>query len=272
MPSSDGRNTRSYDRDASSDPDGHLERALSLEEDEEFEAAIAEYSSLIATDPDYSFAYYHRGYCLVRTGDLQRAINDFSEIIRIDPDDSTARFDRAVTFYDLEEYTEALDDLKKVLEANSEDAIAHYLRGNIFAITGDLDRAVRCFEAALIFDPDYEAARANRITAYRECKTWWIFDRRGCYLGNISNHERHGHTAQITKDPSMGNPDYDEMISVYGNMGKERIDNRNSVIFTEVDLEEAVDAAARWDLLLSEYQEGPEQELVDWFDSLKSRV
>ena len=272
MPGSDGCNTRHYKWDGSSYPEGHLDRALSLEEDEDFEGAIAEYSSLIRINPQDSFAYYHRGYCYVRTGDLRNAEDDFSAIIRMDPHDSTARFNRATTFYDLEEYTEALADLEKVLEANPGDAIAHYLRGNIFAKTGDLDRAVRCFEAALIFDPDYEPARANRLTAYRECKTWWIFDRRGCYLGNISNHGKHGHTAQITKDPSMGNPNYDEMVSVYGDMGKERIDNRNSVIFTEVDLEEAVDAAARWDLLLSEYQEGPDPELVDWLDSMKSSV
>ena len=47
------------------------------------------------------------------------------------------------------------------------------------------------------------------------------------------------------------------MVSVFQAMGKGRIDHENSVIFTAVDLEEAVDVIAELDLILTENQDGP---------------
>jgi len=58
------------------------------------------------------------------------------------------------------------------------------------------------------------------------------------------------------------------MVSVFQAMGKGRIDHENSVIFTAVDLEEAVDAIAELGLILTENQDGPPWDWIAWLDSI----
>ena len=266
MSNSDDSSPEGYILDESSDPDGHLALGLSLEGGSDFEGAIEALSRAIDSNPQNVFAYYHRGYCYSQTHALQQAIDDFSSIIRIDPNDSTAYVNRATIYYDLEEYDEAWGDLETAVELNPNDPVAHHLRGDLSLLGGELDQAVGCYETALSLDPDLDDARINRMKAYHAGKIWWIFDRRGIYLGNITKGATGDYSAQVGKDSV--NQRYDDMVSVFQAMGKGRIDHENSVIFTAVDLEEAVDAIAELGLILTENQDGPPWDWIAWLDSI----
>ena len=106
------------------------------------------------------------------------------------------------------------------------------------------------------------------MKAYHAGKIWWIFDRRGICLGNIAKDATGDYSAQVGKDSV--NQRYDDMVSVFQAMGRERIDHENSAIFTAVDLEGAVDAVAELGLILTENQDGPPWDWIACLDGLET--
>ena len=51
----------------------------------EYDEAISEYSKAIGEDPDFSEAYFNRGYAYYLDGEYDKAISDLNMLIRSDP-------------------------------------------------------------------------------------------------------------------------------------------------------------------------------------------
>ena len=69
---------------------------------------------------------------------------------------------------------------------------------------------------------------------------WWIYDGSGICVGNIALDASGSYSAQISKDDN--NPYFNELITITGPMGDGGDEFKHSVVITNVDKEEVIDA------------------------------
>ncbi|EAN90290.1 hypothetical protein C3747_28g35 [Trypanosoma cruzi] len=75
-----------------------------------YEAAICDFSTVMATNPDNLVALYNRGICHDKVGNYKLAVEDFSHLIELDAENAEAHFSRGTALESLGEYAMALDD------------------------------------------------------------------------------------------------------------------------------------------------------------------
>lgn len=78
-----------------------------------YEDVIKDYDRSLSIDPNFSFAYYNRGYTKAITGDLKSAINDFSEAIKLNKNLSEAFYNRGLILVYLNDKKAGCKDLSK---------------------------------------------------------------------------------------------------------------------------------------------------------------
>ena len=104
---------------------GQAERVTDPAQNEEFgfllKLAISEYGTALLADPQFTQAYYNRGYC----------------------------------FYLLDDFNNAVPDLDKVLQIDPFNEKAHFLKGSILEFYGDLEAALTHFEEAVRLNPNF---------------------------------------------------------------------------------------------------------------------
>jgi tetratricopeptide (TPR) repeat protein len=93
-----------------------------------YAAAITDYGSALAIDPNYLAAWNNRGLAKKESGDLDGAFADYSQAIRLKAD----------------------------------YAFGYNNRGVVLREKGDLDGALRDFDRAIAIDPGYVATYTNR--------------------------------------------------------------------------------------------------------------
>ena len=54
--------------------------------DGKYRLALDEFTTAIRLNPNYTYAYWYRGYAYYELGQYQRAIEDFDKAIQLDPD------------------------------------------------------------------------------------------------------------------------------------------------------------------------------------------
>ena len=233
----------------------------------EYQKAIDDYTEAIRLVPDNPDSFNGRAITYHELGEHQKAIDDYTKAIQLQPDSPGTFYDRAVQYIELEEYTEAWRALEKSLSLDAENPFIHHLRGELWYIDGDLDQSIACFEQALSFAPDFEDSRISRMEVYREPKVWWIFNRRGSYIGNIMKDSSGRHSGQVGRD--RVNQHFDQMIRIFESSSGERVDNDHSVVFQRIELEECIDGLREIDLILTVDQDGPPWDGIAWLKSLE---
>lgn len=78
-----------------------------------YEDVIKDYDKSLSIDPNFSFAYYNRGYTKALIGDLNNAIKDFSEAIKLNKTISEAYYNRGLILVYLNDKTAGCKDLSK---------------------------------------------------------------------------------------------------------------------------------------------------------------
>jgi tetratricopeptide (TPR) repeat protein len=102
-----------YDQAIRIDPrnaDAFGGRALVWSEKNELDKAIADLTEAIRLEPEYPDSYVSRGWAWQTKGQLDQAIADFSEAIRRDPGDRVALVYRAGVWMSKKAYDKAVDD------------------------------------------------------------------------------------------------------------------------------------------------------------------
>lgn len=94
----------------------------SVQTDEYYSKAIDDYDMVLKLDPDFSYAYYNRGYVKCVIGEYQRSIDDFTFAIREKPDFSEAFFNRGLILIYLNENKLGCEDLSKAGELGIQNA------------------------------------------------------------------------------------------------------------------------------------------------------
>ncbi len=170
-----------------------MEQGRVLTDQQEYDAAFANYSELISLGPEQPDAYRKRGVVLINLGRYDEAISDFETALKLDPDLKGVysnlgvgwyykkEFPKAITFYDMAIATRpdnhynyfnrafcraalnqnelALADVIKSLELNPHHYPAHCLKGDLLVKQGQFLQAKSAYETALIMYPERPYAR-----------------------------------------------------------------------------------------------------------------
>ncbi|RNF11305.1 hypothetical protein TraAM80_00941 [Trypanosoma rangeli] len=88
----------------------YINRGFCSAREGDYEAAIGDFSRVIATNSDNCIALYNRGVCYDKVGNHNLAVEDFSRLIKLDAENADAHFSRAMALEGMEEYAMALDD------------------------------------------------------------------------------------------------------------------------------------------------------------------
>jgi tetratricopeptide (TPR) repeat protein len=104
---------------------------------------------------------------LLETGDVDAAIANFSRVIETEPSRSAAYRLRGSAHLRKRAYVSAISDLDQAIEPTPKDATAYYLRGRARQLSKDTAGAVADFDQAIKLKPDYLKAFEAREAATR---------------------------------------------------------------------------------------------------------
>jgi len=183
-----------------------FDHAAELADKGEYEAAIAEWKELLATNPDDARIHSNLGSALAQVGRYAEAIPEFEKALELNaqyreiyhnlgrtllaagrPDDAIQILQKGLELYpespDLHDHLglalasenrldEAKAEFEKTLELNPKDVVAHFVLGKTLAQEGDWDDAIAQFREALRLGPESELAHVNLGAALRHKGNW----------------------------------------------------------------------------------------------------
>src|SRR3989337_107555 len=132
----------------------------------EYNSAIEAFTSAIALDPNYVYAYGNRGIAYADKGQYDRAIEDYNKAIALDPNYADAYGNRGIAYYHKGQHGRAIEDFNMAIQLDPNDADAYYNRGITYYHKGQYDRAIENFNKAIALDQNYALAYNNRGVAY----------------------------------------------------------------------------------------------------------
>jgi tetratricopeptide (TPR) repeat protein len=133
---------------------------------EDYDRAIAGYSTAISLSPDFEQYWADRGDAYLDKLEYAKAIPDYTEAIRINQGYSTAYNSRGFAEHSLGDDDRALADFDKAIEWRHDFPRALYNRGDIYLARGDLTRAIADYDAAVNLSPKMSEALAARGRAH----------------------------------------------------------------------------------------------------------
>lgn len=130
-------------------------------------AAIPDLSEAIRRDPQNSKAYCNRGIVHLTTGNPSAAISDLSEAIRLDPKNNRAYCNRASAYLvGKGDVKQAISDLDEAIRLDPTESTPFSVRAAIALAKGDYDKAIADASEAVRLCPINERAFLNRSSAY----------------------------------------------------------------------------------------------------------
>lgn len=145
-------------------------RADAAFERNDFDAAIAAYTSIIGLDPRNASAYFNRAAALYnRDGVNDRSLSDYSSAIRLEPQDVDFLKRRAVYFVLSNEHAKAIADYSTIINISPNDAATYTERGRLYAHLEQYNRAIADFSTVIRLKP-------NDPEAYMERANWLLSD------------------------------------------------------------------------------------------------
>lgn len=127
-----------------------------------YKEAVADFTQVIAVNPQDANAYNRRGDAFYRLKDYQNAYSDSSKAIELNPKDANAYYDRGFSAYELGKYKEAIADYTKAITLNTKNPYAYYGRGLAYIKRLNHPAAMADFNKAIALQPQYTDAYIQR--------------------------------------------------------------------------------------------------------------
>jgi len=121
--------------------DSYFSKGKEYEAAENWVMAISEFTNAIGVNPNYTYAYWMRGYSYAELGQDQNAINDYNNAIQIDPDEATLYNNRGYSYNELGQYQLAINDYTKAIQLDFYNAKAYKLRAIVYRNLGQTSQA-----------------------------------------------------------------------------------------------------------------------------------
>lgn len=132
----------------------------------EYDIAIARFSSAIRLDPQKVDARAERGEAYALKGDQYHAKADCAQALKLGPNSSEAHRRCGAVAYEAGDYRQAIADTDVALRLDSRNARAYVNRGAGYMELEQTDRAISDFDQALKIDPSLSGAYALRGDAW----------------------------------------------------------------------------------------------------------
>jgi tetratricopeptide (TPR) repeat protein len=129
--------------------------------------AAALFTAAITQKPEFTDAYYGRGFCYEQMGKYADAMNDYKKTIELDPNHSKAYNNLGVVYFKLyNDNDNAEKSFKKSMELSKTNSLVYYNLASIYYNQKRYDEAVRYFSEALKLRPNYIEALNTRGLCY----------------------------------------------------------------------------------------------------------
>lgn len=141
-----------YDQVIARDPRhfmAHASRGFALHQLGHHLEAIAALGSAIALDPGLPQPYYNRGLARGALSRLREAIEDFDQAIALDPRLASAYAARSVVRMQLGEPAEAIPDCDRAIALDPQNAVHYFHRGALRESLRQYEQAIEDFDQAL---------------------------------------------------------------------------------------------------------------------------
>jgi tetratricopeptide (TPR) repeat protein len=169
-----------------------FDRAFTLAEKGDYQAAIAEWTELAASNPDDARVHSNLATALARSGRIAEAVPQYEKALELNPqfhaihgslgealvsvgrpDEAIAQFGRALEAYPesaslhnelggalamKDRLDEALAEFRRAVEIDPKSSEAYNNIGRILASKGRLEEAIPYFQKAVAIDPDFAEA------------------------------------------------------------------------------------------------------------------
>ena len=138
----------------------------------ELDAAITEYSSAIALDPNSAKSWDLRGNSYMRKGEFAKGAEDYTKAIKLKPLESWYWHERAFAYLMLGEHEKAIADHSRSIELGDNDAGQRLRRGQSYQALGKNEQAEADFSRAIELGPDNWENWIARAQLYAGLKQW----------------------------------------------------------------------------------------------------
>lgn len=146
----------------------HYSKGLIRLNQEDFDAAVAEFDESLRADPDYIYSYYFKGNAYEGKKDYARAIENYNLALKLGPQFAHAYIDRGNVYYASGDTARALEDYATAIKSDSRMARARafYQRAEVYRDKDLSDEALADLNQCLKLFPDYIAALKMRAYFY----------------------------------------------------------------------------------------------------------
>jgi tetratricopeptide (TPR) repeat protein len=218
-----------------------VESARTHLEDGDYEKALADYDSLVETDPENADAWFNRGELLQALGSTREALEAFDEVLKIDQRNVGGWMEKANILLEMGKPFEAVECYRRIVEANPDNTSYLVARASILADEGHHEAAILCYEIVLDQSPenidaslgivsslfklgDFDRAEdilehVSRLTSVNE-KVWWargyLMDKRGRWGAAVQFYDRAISVKWNYIDPWIGKGEILQRQGKYG--------------------------------------------------------
>ena len=125
------------------------------------------FTQAISQKPEFTDAYYGRGFCYEQMGKFADAMKDYKKTIELDPNHAKAYNNLGVVYFKLYNDNEnAEKNFKKSMELSKTNSLVYYNLGSIYYNQKRYDEAIRFFNEAIKLRPAYVEALNTRGLCY----------------------------------------------------------------------------------------------------------
>ena len=139
----------------------------------DYQGAISDYTKAIDIDPNYSIAYFNRGFVKSKLKDYYGAISDYNKAIEHNPNHRNSYINRGIAKGNLKDYYGAISDYNKAIEIDPNYSISYTNRGVSKVNLKDYQGAISDYTRAIEIDPNYSIAYFNRGVVKSKLKDYY---------------------------------------------------------------------------------------------------
>jgi tetratricopeptide (TPR) repeat protein len=146
--------------------DDYYQLGLNKQKELNFEEAIAAYDEAISLKPDYSYAYYKRGYMYYQRQKYSAALIDFNEVEKLGIKHPDLYNYRGVTKDELKDYEGAITDFTQAMKLDPQYHYAYSNRGDVYQKLTRYAEAVKDYTEAIRLNDRESSLYISRGNAY----------------------------------------------------------------------------------------------------------
>ena len=144
----------------------YFDRGVAASDAGRHDEAIADYTTAIRLNPNFTNAYTNRGWAFSSLGRNEQAIADYTKSIQLKSNDGLVYRNRGKAYGNLRSYELAIADFTTAIQLNPNDADAYSNRGVAFEAIRNLDQAMADYTKSIQLNPNDAFVYKNRGAAY----------------------------------------------------------------------------------------------------------